>query len=190
MTKYTFETAVLLNICYIIMGITVIRTERAKNAFNSINKIVLGIIPILCGLGTLIAGVVLNSEQLIMKISLYWGSLVLIDLALVKLINNMRCDTIVEATYVDRVYYRGYKGEGTYAPIFRYTYNGVEYKSEAKQSYTEALMRAKFGLKRKYNIYICSKEPELCVVERKTNECYFLIVFGILLFLLIMKINA
>jgi len=187
MSKYTLETALLLNICYIIIGITIIRTERAKNTFNSISKIILGIIPILFGLATLIVGVILNSEQLIMKISLCGSGLVLVDLALVKLINNMRCDTLIEAAYVDRVYYNGYRGEGTYAPIFRYIYNGVEYKSEAKQYYTESLMRAKFGLKRKYNIYICSKEPELCVVDRKIKECYLGIGIGILIFLLIVK---
>ena len=176
MHKYTIESAVFLNIMYIIIGIIMIRTEKDS---KNISKIILGLIPVFLGTGTLLVGVIFDNSDFIMKISFLWLAVILWDVIAIKVINCRKWNYMVEAVYVDKKTYSGYRGAKSYGPVFRYTYNEVEYKSEAKQYFSENQMRLRFIPKKKYKIYICEKEPECCIVDKIDKSIMPILVVSI-----------
>ena len=165
MRKYSIGTAIILNLLYIVIGIIMIRTEKGKQKL-------FGVIPILLGAGTLLLGVIFNNRDFVMQISMFGMPIILLEIIILKLRNNKKCNFMIEAVYVDKNFYGGYRGMNSYGPVFRYTYNGKEYRSEAKQYFTEDQMRLRFVRKKTYNIYICENDPELCVVDKKDNSIF------------------
>lgn len=181
MRRYSIVTAILFNIIYILLGIIIMRSERGKTKF-------LGLVPIFLGGGTLLLGVIFNSRDFIMRISMFWFVIVLLDMIAIKIINGKKCNFKIEAVYVDKRYHSGYKGVHSYGPVFQYTYKGKEYRSEAKQYFSKDQMRLRFRIKKKYNIYICENDPELCIVDRDDDFVFSMICAAVIFVVLALAV--
>ena len=85
------------------------------------------------------------------------------------------CKVPIEAMYLYYNRYYGGKGQHSYAPVFRYTYQGKEYESQTYESYSFRKLNKLFTSGQRVNIWINEKNPKRCVTKRRVSAVYYLI---------------
>ena len=96
-------------------------------------------------------------------------------------ISTLRCSQPVEAVCVDSVALNN-QALKTYAAVFAYTYNGVEYRRPSFQSFARQKLQRLFRLQESYRVYIDPKNPARVAVNRLPQTIkWMLVVLGVLM---------
>lgn len=83
------------------------------------------------------------------------------------------CDMPVWATYISCNTYYGGKGRYAYAPVFRYTFNGMQYECQSPKSFSSKRLSRRFQAGQYYQIFIDQANPERCVEDKKVPVSYY-----------------
>lgn len=78
----------------------------------------------------------------------------------------LRCKEKIKGVYCDYCAYRGGVIIKTFAPIFKYTYNQMEYRLQTTQNYSYKRLRKKFIPGNVYDLYVNAKHPSAYIIER------------------------
>ncbi len=96
-------------------------------------------------------------------------------------LSTLRCKQQIEAVCVDSVAISS-QGMKTYAAVFAYTYQGVEYRQPSFQSFPRQRLQKRFRLQETYPVYIDPQNPARVAVDRTPQIIqWLLMLLGVLM---------
>lgn len=109
--------------------------------------------------------------------------LFLAALGLWGVISTLRCSQPIDALCVDSVAVSS-QALKSYAAVFAYTYEGVEYRQPSFQAFPRQRLQHRFRLQQQYRVYIDPKNPARVAVDRAPQMLqWMLLVLGVLVIL-------
>ena len=98
-------------------------------------------------------------------------------------VSTLRCNLPITAVCVDAVALNN-QALKTFAAVFAYTYNGVEYRQPSFQSFARQKLRRRFRLGESYRVYIDPQNPGRVAVDRMPQTIQLmLVVLGVIVLL-------
>ena len=95
-------------------------------------------------------------------------------------VSTLRCNQPIEAVCVDSVAVNN-QALKTYAAVFAYTYEGVQYRQPSFQSFARQKLQRRFRLQESYRVYLDPKNPARVAVDRLPQTIqWMLVVLGVL----------
>jgi hypothetical protein len=95
--------------------------------------------------------------------------------------STLRCKQPVDALCVDSVALNN-QALKTYAAVFAYTFEGVEYRQPSFQSFARQKLQRMFRLQEHYRVYIDPQNPTRVAVTRMPQTIqWMLVVLGVLM---------
>ncbi|MBQ9109526.1 MAG: DUF3592 domain-containing protein [Oscillospiraceae bacterium] len=96
-------------------------------------------------------------------------------------ISTLRCRLPIDAVCVDSVAVSS-QGVKTYAAVFAYTYEGLQYRQASFQSFPRQRLRSRFRLQETYRVYIDPQNPARVAVDRTPQITqWMLMVLGVVM---------
>lgn len=140
-----------------------------------------------------IAGYVLHQFFLECTGTLLAAALLIMGTFFALLKKRRKCSTPVWAEYIKWNEYYGGRGGYTYAPVFRYTYEGKEYEQQSPVGYSQRRLEKRYQAGQKYKILIDEKCPECCMADEPLPiGTYILPLMGIgflIAYILVLMMN-
>lgn len=140
-----------------------------------------------------IAGYVLHQFFLECSGTLLAAALLIWGLFFFLLKKKKKCSMPVWAEYIKWNKYYGGRGGNTYAPVFRYTYEGKEYEEQSPVGYSQRRLEKHYQAGQKYKILIDENCPECCMADEPlpigVYLCPFMGIVLIIGYLLILMMN-
>lgn len=94
------------------------------------------------------------------------------------------CKTPVAAVYLHYNEYYGGKGQHSYAPVFRYAFEGKEYERQTYEGYSRRKIEKLFITGETYQILIDEQNPQSCVTRKKVSLNYYVVFLMGIIFLI------
>lgn len=140
-----------------------------------------------------IAGYVLHQFFLECTGTLLAAALLIWGLFFSLLRKRKKCRTPVWAEYIKWNEYCGGRGVKSYAPVFRYTYEGKEYEEQSPVGYSQRRLEKHYQIGQTYRILIDENCPECCMADETlpigVYLCPFMGIALIIGYLLILMMN-
>lgn len=89
-------------------------------------------------------------------------------------VSTLRCKLPIDAVCVDSVAISN-QGVKTYAAVFAYTHQGVEYRQASFQSFPRQRLQRRFRLQEHYRVYIDPQNPTRVAMDRAPQITHWLL---------------
>lgn len=109
------------------------------------------------------------------------ASMILVSLlciyAPIKVIRQAKmCNWLVTARCVRYNRCSGAKGVDSYAPVFQYTYGGIQYERQTPIAYSLKKIQRLYVIGQSYQIYINADCPKICMDTKKIPAIYIVMI--------------
>lgn len=164
----------ILSLLWIVFGVVCVMGRASK--YESKKKLLAVVGMILIPLGLMgVAGFFLQNEKMEFFGILTPIALLLIGMPIGVIRQTKTCSVSINALYIGAMRYHSGRGNDSYAPVFRYTYNNQEYEVQTPISYSKSKVEEKYKIGSSYPVYINPDFPENCIDTLDVPSSYFML---------------
>ena len=162
----------ILFLIYCLLGIIMLIIKRTQDIKSFVIIKMMGFLFLVLGIVGMV-GMAVGNEKMCVCGSLFPISVVIMGETWIVRMKKQVCNLCVEAKCTNYASYSGGKGQTTYAPIFTYTFDGGEYRSQSPLSYSKKKIAKKYITGQMYQIYINEEYPQDCIDTKKIPLTYY-----------------
>ena len=174
-----------------LIGIAMLLSKRTQNKISFIIVKIMGVSFLVFGIVGMI-GMVVGNEKMCISGTFVPIAIIIMGEGVIVRVKKKVCNVCVEAKCTNYRACPGGKGQTTYAPIFAYTYEGVEYESQSSLSYSKKKIAKKYITGQMYQVYINEEYPQDCIDTKKVPLTYYFLEWlgwGMLLFIIFLLLK-
>ena len=164
----------LVFLLWILCGILLLVAKRTQSKRSFILIKMMGSFFLVFGIVGMI-GMVVGNEKMCGSSLLFPIAVATIGVVWHVRVKKRTCKMCVEAKCTNYVSYYGGRGQTAYAPVFAYTYKGVEYEAQSPLSYSKKKIAKKYITGQMYPIYINPEYPQDCIDSKHISITYYII---------------